>query len=96
MNTGNAPENASPWRSLLWGTLAGALAVSLVVKAVDAHGRNAAIHRRLKATEAELGRMRGDEKRMRAELKALSEDPIYLESILNRPAAGPRDPIVEK
>ena len=97
MNTGNAPESASPWRALLWGTLAGTLAISLVAKAVDAHGRNAGIHRRLKATQAELDRVRSDESRMRAELKALGEDPLYLESVLKRPPAGqPREPVVER
>ena len=97
MNTGNVPETASPWRALLWGGLAAALAISLVVKAVDAHGRNAAVHRRLKATQDELDRIQRDESRMRAELKALNEDPLYLESVLKRPAAGgPRTPVVER
>ena len=97
MNDEIAPGGGSPWRSLLWGTLAGALAISLGVKAIDAHGRNAGLHRRIRATEAELERIRGDEARMRAELKALSEDPLYVESVLKRPSAGPpREPVVEK
>ena len=85
------------WRGLLWGALAGALAISLVVKAVDAHGRNAGLHRRIQATEVELDRTRRDEGRMRAELKALNEDPLYVESVLKRSAAGmPKEPVVEK
>ncbi|HZL72223.1 MAG TPA: hypothetical protein VFC86_07175 [Planctomycetota bacterium] len=90
-------EQESPWRGLMWGTLAGILAISLVVKAVETHGRNAGLHRRLKATEAELDRIQADEARMRAELKALSEDPLYLESVIQRPPAGPPGaPVVEK
>ncbi len=90
-------DNGSPWRTLLWGALAGALAVALVVKAVDAHGRNADLHRRIQAAQGELERIRRDESRMRAELKALDEDPLYLESVLKRPPAGsPRGPVVEK
>jgi hypothetical protein len=89
--------NESPWRLLLWGALAGILGISLAVKAVEAHGRNAGLHRRLKATENELHRVQADEARMRAELKALTEDPLYLESVLQRPPAGrPQGPIVEK
>ena len=97
MDGGTAPEAASPWRRILWGTLAAALAVALVVKAADAHGRNAGLHRRLKATQVELERVRGDQSRMRAELRALNEDPLYLESVLKRsPAGPPREPVVEK
>lgn len=95
MDAGNV--NRSPWRSLLWGALAGALALALVVKAVDAHGRNADLHRRIQAAQDELDRIRREETRMRAELKALDEDPLYLESVLKRPPAGrPREPVVEK
>ena len=87
----------SPWRALMWGALAGILAISLVLKAVEAHGRNAGLHRRLKATEAELDRVLADEARMRAELKALNEDPLYLESVIQRaPAGRPGAPVVEK
>jgi len=97
MNDGTDPVASTPWRSLLWGTLAAALAVSLVVKAVDAHGRNAALHRRLTATQLEVERIRGDQSRMRAELRALNDDPLYVESALKRaPAGTPREPVVEK
>ena len=90
-------EGGSPWRSLLWGTLAATLALSLIVKAVDAHGRNAGIHRRIRAADAELNRIQAEERRMRAELKALKDDPLYLQSILDRPPAGRRtEPIVER
>jgi hypothetical protein len=87
----------TPWRTLLWGTLAAALAVTLVLKALDAHARNAGIHRRIRAAEAELDRIQRDQRRMRAEMKALSEDPLYLQSELDRsPAGRQREPIVEK
>jgi hypothetical protein len=96
MNNGIDSE-AIAVRVILWGALAGALAISLAVKAVDAHGRNAGIHRRIKATEAELDRIRRDENRMRAELKALNEDPLYVDSVLKRPASGrPQEPVIEK
>ncbi|HEU4339163.1 MAG TPA: hypothetical protein VFS19_03770 [Planctomycetota bacterium] len=97
MNTDGGSKTESPLRALLWGALAAVLGVSLVVKAVDAHGRNAALHRRLKSTEAELERIQADQGRMRAELKALNEDPLYLDSMMQRTAAGnPREPVVEK
>jgi len=97
MNADSGPKPESPLRSLLWGVLAAVLGISLIVKAVDAHGRNAALHRRLKATEAELDRIQADKGRMSAELKALNEDPLYLDSMLQRTAAGnPREPVVEK
>ena len=90
-------EHATPWRTLLWGGLAVALAIALAVKAVDAHGRNAALYRKLKAAQAELDRVEGDERRMRSELKALNEDPIYRESVLDRPVgARSNEPVVEK
>ena len=90
-------EHATPWRTLLWGGLAVALAIALALKAVDAHGRNAALYRKLKAAQAELDRVEGDERRMRSELKALNEDPIYRESVLDRPVgARSNEPVVEK
>lgn len=90
-------EHVTPWRTLLWGGLAVALAIALAVKAADAHGRNAALYRKLKAAQAELDRVEGDERRMRSELKALNEDPIYRESVLERPVGGrSNEPVVEK
>jgi hypothetical protein len=90
-------EHGPSWRTLLWGGLAIGLAIALALKAVDAHGRNAALYRKLKAAQAELDRVEGDERRMRSELKALNEDPIYRESVLDRPVgARSNEPVVEK
>ena len=50
-----------------------------------------------RAADAELNRIQAEERRMRAELKALKDDPLYLQSILDRPPAGRRtEPIVER
>jgi hypothetical protein len=96
MDNETAAREKSTLRALLWGALAGALAISLAVKAVDAHGRNAGLHRRLMESEWELQRIQRDEARMRDELKALKEDPLYLQSVLNPPPAGPQEPVVER
>lgn len=91
------PTMETPWRSLLWGTLAAALALALLLKALDAHERNAGFHRRIRAAEAELDRIQREDRRMRAEMKALAEDPLYRQSVQDRPPAGRRqEPIVEK
>jgi hypothetical protein len=96
MNGETAAREKSTLGALLWGALAGALALSLAVKAVDAHGRNATLHRRLMETDQELRRVRTDENRMRDELKALKEDPLYLQSMMDPPPARPREPVVER
>ena len=70
--------------------------MTLIAKAVDAHGRNAVLHWRLVDTELQLERIRRDENRMRAELRALQEDPLYLQSVMERAPAGPREPVIEK
>jgi hypothetical protein len=90
------PQEGVTWRSLLWGTLSCALALTLVAKAVDAHGRNAVLHRRLVDTERELERIQRDENRMRAELRALQEDPLYLQSMIERTPAGTGEPVIER
>lgn len=96
MNTG-ATEEATAWRSILFGALSVGLAVALIAKAVDAHGRNAGLHRRLKAIERELEREQRDESRMRAELRALKDDPLYLESMLDpSPAVRRTGPVIER
>lgn len=96
MDVESAPEPASPWRAALCGALSAALAVVLLAKAVETHGRNAELQRRVRATGFELERIRNDQTRMRAELKALNEDPIYLDAVLNRPPVGrSQEPLIE-
>lgn len=96
MKSETAEREKSTLGALLWGALAGALALSLAVKALDAHGRNASLHRRLMETDEELRRIQKDETRMRDELKALKEDPLYQQSVLDPPPARPREPVVER
>lgn len=92
-----APTSGTPLGGWMWGILAAALAVALVLKAADAHGRNAVLHTKLVGAQAELDRIRTGKKRMRDELKALNEDPAYIDSMLKRRAAGgPEAPVVER
>ena len=96
MTVETAPIQGTPLGGWMWGILAGALAVALVLKGVDAHGRNAVLHLKLVGAQAELDRLRTDKKRMRDELKALKDDPAYIDAILKRRAAGgPEAPVVE-
>src|SRR5258706_12654415 len=97
MTMETAPIQGTPLCGWMWGILAAGLAVALVMKAVDAHGRNAVLHMKLVGAQAELDRLRTDKKRMRDELKALKDDPAYIDAILKRRAAGgPEAPVVER
>lgn len=96
MTMETAPTPGTPLGGWMWGILSAALAVALVLKAVEAHGRNAVLHTKLVGAQAELDRLRTDKKRMRDELKALNDDPAYIDAILKRRAAGgPEAPVVE-
>lgn len=96
MRMETSPTPGTPLGGWMWGILAGALAVALVLNAVDAHGRNAVLHTKLVGAQAELERIRTDKKRMRDELKALSDDPAYIDAVLKRRAVGgPEAPVVE-
>ena len=97
MNMETAPEGGSPLGGWMWGILAGALAVALILKSVDAHGRNAVLHAKLVEAQGDLDRIRADKKRMRDELKALKEDPAYIDAVLKRRAPGGSEaPVVER
>ena len=68
-----------PW---FWGVLAGALALVLAVRGWDAHLRNAEVVGELGRVESDLERIRADQARLKSELRALQEDPVYVESVL--------------
>lgn len=67
-----------------WVAVAALLAAALAWRAADAHRANAALYRRLCETEAELARQEAERERLRAELEALENDPMYVETLLRR------------
>jgi hypothetical protein len=97
MDAGTEAAGEPPFRGWLWGVLGGAVALVLVVRGVEAHQRNADLHRRVVRTQAELDLLGAEQNRMREELRALHEDPLYIESMLKRRPAGDSSvPVVEK
>lgn len=76
------PAEQARVRTWGYGTLAAALALVLVSGAWDAHRRNAVLLKDLQEADAEVERVQADSRRLRAELKALNEDPVYVEGVL--------------
>ncbi len=69
-------------RGWVLGALAAAFVVVLSAGAWDAHHRNARVLRDLQEAEADLARVRAESDRLKAELRALNEDPVYVEGVL--------------
>jgi len=90
-------EAESPFRGWLWGVLGAAVALVLVVRGVEAHHRNAELHRKVVRAQAELDALGAERSRMRDEIRALTDDPLYIDSVLKRrPAGDSSEPVVEK
>ena len=90
-------EAESPFRGWLWGLLGAAVALVLVVRGAEAHQRNAELHRKVVRAQAELEALEFERNRMRDEIRALNEDPLYIDSVLKRrPAGESSEPVVEK
>jgi len=97
MTMESTPAEGTPLGGWMWGILAAAIGVALILKSVDAHGRNAVLHSKLVEAQGDLDRIRSDKKRMRDELKALKEDPAYIDAVLKRRAPGGSEaPVVER
>ena len=86
---------AGPARLALW-TAAAALGVALAAQAAGAGRNAAALERRAAVLDRDLERARGTNAALREELRALREDPVYLESLLRRwRRAGEGERVVE-
>lgn len=79
--------------TVIWGAVLAALALLagvLVWRAAGAHRGNAELCRRYAEAERELERLEAAGRRFRAELDAIENDPVYVESLLR--SAGHREP----
>ena len=75
---------------------AAALAVAFTVHAAGTGREAAALARRAAALDRELGRAKARNRDLRDELRALEEDPVYLEALLRRwRRAGEGERVVE-
>lgn len=81
---------ASRWPALLKGAAVAGMLVALAVGGWDAHLRNARLARDLARAEADLERVRASKARLNDELKALDEDPLYVDSVLQWMKAAAR------
>lgn len=68
----------------LWTSAVLLLAAVLAWSAWDARGEVAALERRRDALRREVDRAREENGSLRDELRALKEDPVYVESLLRR------------
>lgn len=79
-----------------WAVVPGLLALALAVHAVRAGREGSDLERRSAALGAQVERVRGENQALRDELRALEDDPVYLESLLRRwRMAGPGERVVE-
>ena len=87
---------AGPARVALGTAVAAALAIGLAVHAAESGREAGGIARRAAAVDRDLERARTRNTALREELKALQEDPVYLESLLRRwRRAGEGERVVE-
>jgi cell division protein FtsB len=100
LDWGVVRERASSWvsgaRSVV-GTLALAgLAVALAGQAAGARREREAVARQGSAMDREIDRLRRSNQALREELRALDQDPVYVESQLRRwKMVGPSERVVE-
>ncbi|MBI2932259.1 MAG: hypothetical protein HYY16_11460 [Planctomycetes bacterium] len=67
---------------MMWATAALVLSAALTWRAVDAHSANAELFRKISSEESELDRRNSERVRLKAELDALENDPMYIEQAL--------------
>ena len=86
----------APVRAAAWGLGAVLLMAALASHAAGTGREAAALARRAEALERDLGRARERNRDLRQELRALDEDPVYLETLLRRwRRAGEGERVVE-
>lgn len=79
-----------------WAVVPGLLALALAAHAVRAGQEGSDLERRSAALAAQIERVRRENQAHRDELRALENDPVYLESLLRRwRMAGPGERVVE-
>ena len=86
----------APARAAAWMAGAAALAAALASHAAGTGREAAALARRAEALDRDLERARERNRDLRQEIRALDEDPVYLETLLRRwRRAGEGERVVE-
>ncbi len=80
---------SSTVRLWVYGILSVALAVALGTKAWAAHRQNVVLQRRIAETDAQVEKLKAEQKRLREESEALKSDPLYLEKLMRQNVAPP-------
>ena len=73
---------SKPFGGLVWGAALGLLGLVLAVQAWRSYGEVRELSRRQAHLERRVERIKGENRALQEELKALETDPLYVESVL--------------